>query len=198
MNLVPNGYLAQSISEGPARHRRSASGKAWPLESIQDPEAVALTRRTAEWFPRFDREGRFTPWATPSADFATEYVATCRKLKIQVRLLSCRSERTDPQADFLIPGEQILGWDVVSASFDYSLVADELAEDDQDFAQYSRRLNASGLFETREELNDFLAFRERLVQAGHNLESLEETIPVLLGEYPIFADQGPTRHRSGR
>jgi hypothetical protein len=191
MHIVLNGYLVRSTSEPSSRRKAVAAGKAWPLEVIEDPEAVALTRRTSEWFLRFDRDRRFALWVTPSGHFAMEYIAVCRRLGIQARLLSCRSERTDPEADFVIPGERILGWDMVSASFDYSVVADELAEDDPDFAQYSARLNASGLFETRDELNDFLAARERLVQAGHNLESLTEMIPVLLGEYPASVGQQP-------
>ena len=125
---------------------------------------------------------------TPSPDFATEYVSVCRRLKIDVRLLSCRSERDDPQAEGIIPGERILGWDMVSASFDYSVVEDELVEDDPDFGQHAKRLNANGLFETREELDEFLATRERFVDAGHDLESLAEMTPILVGEYSLNHD----------
>jgi hypothetical protein len=185
--ILLNGYLVQSILGRPFRYK-GAAGKCWPLEGVSDPDAVTLTRRTTEWFPRFDRRGRFAPWVTPSPDFATEYVSVCRRLKIDVRLLSCCSERDDPQAEGIIPGERILGWDMVSASFDYSVVEDELVEDDPDFGQHAQRLNANGLFETREELDKFLATRERFVDAGHDLESLAEMTPILVGEYSLNHD----------
>jgi len=44
---------------------------------------------------------------------------------------------------------------MVSASFDYSVVEDELVEDDPDFGQHAKRLNANGLFETRRSWTNF-------------------------------------------
>lgn len=184
---IANGYLVQAFEPRTDAYRGAAAGGVWPLDERLEPIARDLTARTREWFPSFDRSGRMALWVSPSPVFAQEYARACTGLGIPVRILLCHSDRQEPQAETPLLSCSQLGWEIVSASFDYSLIEDEIIEEDPQLGPFVRRLNQARLFDSREALQEFLRAREDLVAMGENLESLENMIPVLLGECRLEA-----------
>jgi hypothetical protein len=136
VTVIANGYFVQAFRPRSDGYRGAAAGGAWPLDERLEPIARDLTARTREWFPGFDRSGGMTLWVSPSPLFAQEYARACKALGIPVRILICHSDRPEPKADSLLSCSR-LGWEIVSASFDYSVIEDEIVEEDPELARSS-------------------------------------------------------------
>ena len=108
-------------------------------------------------------------------DHIYEYVKEAEKRNIKYRLLLCETDVPDPQFDCPDLKRIFLGYDYAYAAGDnYSAVYNEIP-----FVFPQFRLNQYGLFQTREEIEEYIDERERF-KLTHPLLTLEE------GDFVVF------------
>jgi hypothetical protein len=163
------GFLVRAEPTAKKQYQGPAGREAWPLRHLTDPRAQALTAEVRPEFMRYADDGRFAPWLVQPAELAHRYVQVCRDLGRTVRLFFCTEQEASSAEGTLV------GWDVVSASLDYSVVDDELAHKDSVFTEWRARLNRFGLFDSSVDLDQFIARRRQMEAQGVNVESLEGT-----------------------
>ena len=108
-------------------------------------------------------------------DYINKYVEESQKRNIQYRLLLCESEIPNPTMKASALKKKFLGYDYAYAAGDnYSAVYNEIP---YVFPQF--KLNSNGLFDTEEEMKEYLLERERF-KKSHAPYTLEE------GDFIIF------------
>ena len=113
--------------------------------------------------------------ACNNMDYINSYVEKSKKRGIQYRLLLCETEIPNPTMEVPEMEKKFLGYDYAYARGDnYSAVYNEIP-----FVFPQFRLNSNGLFDTEEEINEYILERERYKKA-HAPYTLEE------GEFIIF------------
>ena len=179
INMFVNGIVIQSCVDDTYQGIDGygiRTGENWFLNSDES---------TAEIFePYYDEYIGRTYWDMPShswvaacndMDYIYKYVEEAEKRHIKYRLLLCETEVPEPR--FVCPDlkKKFLGYDYAYASGDnYSAVYNEIPDV---FPQF--RLNQYGLFQTKEEIDEYIAARE-LFKQTHPPLTLEE------GDFVIF------------
>lgn len=108
-------------------------------------------------------------------DYINRYIAESQKRGIQYRLLLCESDVPDPVFDATGLKTKFLGYDYAYARGDnYSAVYNEIP-----FVFPQFRLNCNGLFDTEDEIKEYILERERFIKL-HAPCTLEE------GDFIIF------------
>lgn len=113
--------------------------------------------------------------ACTDTDFIRRYMREAEKHGIRYRLLLCETDIIAPVMIEPVPEAEFLGYDYAYANGDnYSAVYNEIPGV---FPQFS--LNGNGLFDTEEEIHEYIAERDRFV-ALHPPYTLEA------GDFTIF------------
>ena len=107
--------------------------------------------------------------ACTDMNYIYKYVKEAQKRNIQFRLLLCESEVPNPVFDASHFEKKFLGYDYAYAAGDnYSAVYNEIP-----FIFPQFELNQYGLFQTKEEIDEYIAVREQFKQT-HPPYTLEE------------------------
>ena len=108
-------------------------------------------------------------------DYIYKYIKEAEKRSIKYRLLLCETDVPDPKFDCPDLEKIFLGYDYAYGTGDnYSAVYNEIP---RVFPQF--RLNQYGLFQTREEIEEYIAEREKF-KLTHPPLTLEE------GDFEVF------------
>lgn len=114
-------------------------------------------------------------------DYIYKYIKEAEKRNIRYRLLLCETDVSDPRFDCPDFKKIFLGYDYAYAMGDnYSAVYNEIPFK---FPQFE--LNQYGLFQTREEIEEYIAARERF-KLTHPPLTLEEGDFVVFRLHEIF------------
>ncbi len=134
--------------------------------------------------PFYDEHINMTYWnlkehswvaACKDMDYIIRYIAESKKRGIQYRLLLCESEIPDPIFNVSELKMKFLGYDYAYARGDnYSAVYNEIP---YVFPQF--QLNCNGLFDTEEEIKEYILERERF-------EKLHPPYTLEAGDFIIF------------
>lgn len=177
--MFVNGIVIQSCADSFYRGIDGSgfsTGENWFFNSDES---------TSEIFgPYYDENIGRTYWnlqshswiaACNDMDYIYRYIKEAEKRGIKYRLLLCETEVPDPI--FVCPDieKKFLGYDYAYETGDnYSAVYNEIP---YVFPQF--RLNQYGLFQTKEEINEYIAERERF-KRSHPPLTLEE------GDFTVF------------
>ncbi|MBR6968439.1 MAG: hypothetical protein IKH78_07875 [Ruminococcus sp.] len=114
-------------------------------------------------------------------DYIYNYIKEAEKRNIKYRLLLCETDVPDPKFDCPDFKKIFLGYDYAYAAGDnYSAVYNEIP-----FVFSQFRLNQYGLFQTREEIEEYIAEREQF-KLTHPPLTLEEGDFVVFRLHEIF------------
>lgn len=179
--MFVNGIVIQSYTDNPYR---GIDGSGFSEKTAQN-WFFNYDESTSETFePYYDENIGKTYWnlsshshvaACNDMDYVYKYVKEAEKRNIKYRLLLCETEIPEPI--FVCPDVEkiFLGYDYAYESGDnYSAVYNEIP---YKFPQF--KLNQYGLFQIKEEIDDYIAERERFKQT-HPPLTLEE------GNFIIF------------
>lgn len=119
--------------------------------------------------------------ACNNMDYITRYIAESRKRGIKYRLLLCESEIPNPIFDASELKTKFLGYDYAYSNGDnYSAVYNEIP-----FVFPKFRLNYNGLFDTEEEIKEYILERERFKKT-HPPYTLEVGDFIIFKLYEVF------------
>lgn len=134
--------------------------------------------------PYYDEHINMTYWnlkehswvaACNDMDYINNYVEESKKRGIQYRLLLCESEIPNPTMEDSGLKKRFLGYDYAYARGDnYSAIYNEIP-----FVFPQFKLNRNGLFDTEEQISEYILERERFKKT-HSPYTLEE------GDFIIF------------
>lgn len=190
-----SGFVAE-------KYRGLACGKPWPLSDVgmsstnDDRRIVgAIKARTIN---RLYRASEFVPQVVPTVSLVADYVLACQANGLEVRVILCATPRSEPvmaQLDIsaLMPSTQHLGFDYAYSTCDFSAIGDDLASPVlPGLMRHLPRLNASGLFDTYDDLADYLDTRRRVIkEAGEHLEVQDQKAVLVTplernGDFTVF------------
>ena len=143
--------------------------RVWPLSEIA--ASGRLTKideaRVREWDRRIVEKPE---WTLP-LDLACEYRSVCQHYGVSVNQWYCQLDEVGGAFG------RWIGYDVVSLSFDFSLIHDDLVDDMWGF---SKRLNHCGLFDT---YGDAAAFVERHESERNGSSALESAAGLVIAGF---------------
>lgn len=143
----------------------------WPLEGLSDDISVNLTNEAEErWFGYQDKR----LWVVPDLNYLQRYEQHCKDLNISTFCLQIESTNPDVTTAINLSVKKVLGFDYADADMTTSCLYDDLTMDEDtvkaNFKTIMRKLNQYGLAESIEEIQHYLAIRNKLIKAGYDLE----------------------------
>jgi hypothetical protein len=171
-------------------YRGVAATSWWPLEqhAKRDQRAKELSgvlsmrwvSGTGDWLK---------PHATTDLEFLRSYVEACDRLEIApLRTLVCASPGAAEAAPEWLTGLQegcdYLGIDVTYPDGGFSFVHDDFSPSNGEVLAFLKdRLNDRGLFNSEQDVNEFMRLHQAMNDRGANLETLDQDVyPVALWE----------------
>lgn len=172
INNDPNGGFQQQYGyQGLGRY------DSWTLRYETDHISKMLTSKMEnKWFSHYNETDDGIEYfleVVPCFDFLKKYLKKCNEKKIPTRILYVESERNTPIADFKVPIRKFLGYDYGSSQAFYSLLYEEVLDGDIDaeLRIFKSRLNENGMFNSPNDLLEYVQIRNDLIHDGFNLET---------------------------
>lgn len=143
----------------------------WPLEDLSDDTSVDLTNEAEErWFGYQDKR----LWVVPDFDYLQRYEQHCKDLNISTFCLQIESTNPIVTTSINLSTKEVLGFDYADTDMSTSCLYDDLTMDEDtvkaNFKTIMRKLNQYGLPESIEEIQHYLAIRNKLIKAGYDME----------------------------
>lgn len=182
--FIVQGSVIDAMVNG-TFYRGGAYRKSWPLDEYDDVNSTNLTRKMRDFFYRWQSD-KFALWICPDIELVENYNNACQKLGVETRVLACTTT-LHYESMYHLNGTNILGWDYVSSSFDYSTLADDFSCNNHipipvSLQYFSGFLNSNGMFSDISTLERYIDHRSKLVAQGINLERHDNLEAVLLSE----------------
>ena len=192
--MYVNGIVVQKYV---SNSYRGIDGSGWS-ENTGENWYFNDDKQLAEFYePFYDEYIGLTYWnlinghswiaACNDMDHIHKYVEDSEKRGIRYRLLLCESEVSNPTMDIsgLKLKKKFLGYDYAYATGDnYSAVYNEIP-----FVFPQFKLNSNGLFETEEEIKEYILERERFKKC-HAPYTLEEGDFVIFRLHEVYLNSG--------
>jgi hypothetical protein len=182
---VINGFVIQGsvidVMTNNTSYRGGAYRKSWPLDEYEDTTSISLTRQMRDFFYKW-QDNKFALWICPDVNLVRNYNNACQNLGLETRVLACTTT-FNSGGMYHFDSTNILGWDHVSPSFDYSTLADDFSCNGHISLQYfSQFLNTNGMFDDICSLEKYISYRLELIAQGENLEKHDNLETILLRE----------------
>ncbi len=185
--MTVNGIVVQEYSDN---SYRGIDGSGFSEKSAQNWFLNYVEGVSDSFEPYYDENIGKTYWelgdntwiaACNDMDHIYKYIKEAEKLNIKYRLLLCETDVPNPKFDRPDLKKIFLGYDYAYAAGDnYSAVYNEIP-----FVFPQFQLNQYGLFQTKEEIEEYIAARERFKRT-HPPLILEEGDFVVFKLYEIF------------
>jgi hypothetical protein len=191
-NYQPDGCAILSRRDTWSIRNRACRGVCrgywWPLREHvkRDSRAAELTSTLSVDFLK--RLGTDTPDVSTNLEVLASYVVTCDRLELSSLYgLVCASvsskKSTIPWLASLKGDCEYVGVDVCYTSGSYSFLDSEYLPDHPEIHQFlTAYLNDNGLFDSVDEAREFMRLHQLAIDAGANMETLEDVIPLELWE----------------
>ncbi|MBP3796845.1 MAG: hypothetical protein J6I46_03590 [Ruminococcus sp.] len=185
--MITNGIIVQEYKDSPYRgiDGSGASDKTaqnWFLnfrEDVSDSFEAYYDENIGKTYWNIKKHSRIA--ACNDMDYIYKYVREAEKLKIKYRMLLCETDVPDPKFECPDLEKIFLGYDYAYTSGDnYSAVYNEIP-----FVFTQFKLNKYGLFQTREEIEEYIAVREQF-KLTHPPLTLEEGDFVIYRLHEVF------------
>lgn len=181
MDLFVNGIVIQKYVDSPYKGIDGSgfsanTGENWFLGG-DDSAPEYFEEYYDEHIGRtfLNTEGHSFVAACTDMDYIYKYVEEAKKRNIRFRLLLCETDIPEPVFDDSVFNKKFLGYDYAYAAGDnYSAVYNEVP-----FVFPQFKLNSNGLFETKEEIDGYIAAREQFIKT-HPPHTLED------GDFAVF------------
>lgn len=175
-SLFKNGFIIKSFRERDYPNKlKNYSGVGryitWPLEDLSDDISVDLTNEAEErWFGYQDQR----LWVVPDFDYLQRYEQHCKDLNISTFCLQIESMNSIVTTSINLTTKEVLGFDYADTDMSTSCLYDDLTMDEDtvkaNFKSIMNKLNQYGLAESMEEIQHYLAIRNKLIKAGYDME----------------------------
>lgn len=183
MNIYNNGYVVKGkfrtiYSQDFDNYRGIGCYTSWPLNEYEDKDNLAkiLSKESEErWFSFVDT----TFLTVPEKDFIRRYVEHCNTLNVETVIYQIETPKNIQLATDLLEIVEILGWDCL-ATAQYSYLADEAYNSFnlKPLKKFKQRINKNSLFDSIDDVWEFIEVRNNLLKQGVNLEDYYEAIPA--------------------
>lgn len=199
--LYNNGYVIKDLVDNEelgvphSVYRGLQSFHSWPLDQKSDHISKKLTNAVMDYF----EENNNYIEIMQDTRLLTDYVEHCRRLDIKIIILKIMSERNQLIAEKDLHEIEFLGYDCM-ATYDVSYLTEIHIKDGETLEEYESmrpKLNANGLLNTYEEVEEFIRKRNSLLQRGINLEDYWTPFPVRLSLVELFKDSQIVKNNVG-
>ena len=182
--LYNNGYIIKDLIDNEdleiphSVYRGLQSFHSWPLNKENDDISKKLTDTVMDYF---EKKNSYTE-IIQGTKLLTDYANHCKKLGIKIIIMKIMSESDKLMAEKDLYETEFLGYDCMAAC-DVSYLAEIHMKEGGTFEEYEgirTKLNANGLFDNYENVEEFIEKRNSLLKRGINLEDYWSPVPVRL------------------
>lgn len=181
--LYNNGYIIKDLIDNEeleishSIYRGLQSFHSWPLDKKNDDISKELTNTVINYFEKNNYIE-----IMQDTKLLADYVNHCNKLGIKNIILKIMSKSDSLIAEKELNEIEFLGYDCMAAD-NVSYLTEIHTKEGRAFEEYKdmlTKLNANGLLNTYEEVEEFIQKRNSLLKRGINLEDYWSPIPVRL------------------
>lgn len=177
-NWTLNGFIVQDINDNNNSQKQQpykgvGCCYAWPLSKEIDEKSKSLTGEADDrWFGYY-YEDKYALAVIPSLDYLKEYLGSCTKNSIEVRVLCVESDRETPELDEIEVKATFLGFDYATSQDFFSVLYDDLFAEEipKSLERFKTLLNSYGMFSKEEDLYAYVKARNNVLETGCNLEA---------------------------
>lgn len=182
--LYNNGYIIKDLIDNEdleishSVYRGLQSFHGWPLNKENDNISKKLTSTVMDYF---EKKNNYIE-ILQEMKLLTDYAEHCKKLGVKIIIMKIMSESDRLIAEKDLREIEFLGYDCMAA-YDVSYLTEIHIKEGGIFEEYENmrtKLNANGLFNNYEDVEEFIEKRNSLLKSGVNLEDYWSPAPVRL------------------
>lgn len=159
-------YIDQQLIKA-QNYRGIYSGITWPLDTMDDIDSINISNELFSCcMQSIDRLFTLT-----DLELIERYIKHCHNLNINIRCLMVESFFDNPHFEFIINSRktELLGYEFVATNMQISGSYEDLC--DELFSPMLGLLNSNWIFNSPQDVQQYVDFRESLKHQGYELES---------------------------